>query len=718
MNRQPARRPETGGEDIRASLANVLRSAEFERSGRIRQLLEFLVETTLTGGGPTLKESVVAVRVFERDPSYDPKIDPVVRVAVGRLRTKLDRYYDREGKSDPIRIHIEKGTYVPEFLSASALPAEPLCPVPEPIPAAASKRAVQVAAVVLAIVAAGLAVFVVTRPRAPSLQAVRVLFASGGRPLHPSISPAGDMIAFDWEGPDDPFSAIYVQRMDGTSPVRLTPGKQAETWPVWSPDGKQIGFLRETRPDRAAVITVPLVGVGERVWFETAKGRVDHPRLDWAPNGKWFATAERLPTPAPRTAPLASSILLYSLANGERRTLTHPAADWRGDSEPVFSPDSTEVAFRRTSPQSGEEDIFRVNIDGGEPRQMTFDRAAVAALTYTPDRGIFFSSRRAGSLRNLWWIRPGGAKPQLISPPAFDLGSPTVSRDGRHLAYVRVIYDSNIWRIPAKGGQAVAVAPSEFAEESAAFSPDGTRIVFVSGRSGALELWTADVSGANAVRLTESGGDPLAAPQWSPDGNWIAFDWRAKGREGIYAIPSSGGRPRALTSGSKTDSVPRWSRDGRAVYFNSNRTGAQQIWRIPAEGGQAIQITQHGGSAATQSENAALLYYVKQANAGIWAMPIHDGLPAGPEFPVLPGIPSEDFGNWALAREGIYFIHRNSNSHSNTIEYFDLAARTSRTVHTLKAPPLWNAGGLTLSPDQTTILFAQVDHDGTSIYGR
>src|SRR4051812_15435812 len=93
---------------VRAHLRRLLDSKEFERAGRVRLLLDFLVNQVLDGRGADLKESLIGVRVFERDPVYDPKIDPVVRVTVGRLRGKLERYYEREGSAEPLRISVAK----------------------------------------------------------------------------------------------------------------------------------------------------------------------------------------------------------------------------------------------------------------------------------------------------------------------------------------------------------------------------------------------------------------------------------------------------------------------------------------------------------------------------------------------------------------------------------------------------------------------------------
>jgi Tol biopolymer transport system component/DNA-binding winged helix-turn-helix (wHTH) protein len=555
-----------------------------------------------------------------------------------------------------------------------------------------------------------------SRPSPPSLQGVRPLVETGGRPAHPALSASGDLLAFDWQGPEDVSSAIYVQRLDDTSAVRLTKGAQVETWPVFSPDGKQVAFLRELTPTRMAVLTAPLVGLGEREVFEFERGPGERPRLAWSPDGRWMATAER--KQGESAARVASAILLYSPATGERRTLTHPLVDWRGDSEPTFSADSKRVAFRRTRPASGEEDIFEIAVEGGNQRQLTGDNSAIAALVYTNDGGILFSSRRGGWLRNLWWMGAGGGAPRLLSDPAFDLGSPAISRDGRHLAYMKVTHDENIWRMNIGADRAEQVSASEFIENGPTFSPDGRKLAFVSARTGRLQVWVASVSGAGAIRLTDAAQGVVESPQWSPDGKWIAYAWQAKGQEGIYLISNTGGSPRALAGGSG-ESMPRWSRDGRSVYFDSTRSGRQQVWRVAIDGGPATQMTTNGGGSGTESADGKRLYYSHTDEPGIWSVALDNGLPAGAESKVMDQPTEHDAGNWALGRDGIYFVRRDpANRGPATICFFRFSDGSVRELWTMKAPPLYEGSGLAISPDEKTLLFAEVDRDGTSIYGR
>src|SRR5580700_2020508 len=96
---------------IRAQLAALLASPAFLESERHRRLLEFLVETTLKGEADSLKEFTIAAEVWDRSVSFDPRIHSTVRVEVGRLRARMERYYLNEGKGDSIRFSIPTGGY-------------------------------------------------------------------------------------------------------------------------------------------------------------------------------------------------------------------------------------------------------------------------------------------------------------------------------------------------------------------------------------------------------------------------------------------------------------------------------------------------------------------------------------------------------------------------------------------------------------------------------
>ena len=110
---------------IRAQLDRVLSSDHFDASERNRRFLRYVVEECLAGRSQQIKAYCIAVSVFNREPSFDPQSDPIVRLEAGRLRRSLEHYYLTAGRNDPIRIVVPKGGYAPRF--------EPLCDAePEP----------------------------------------------------------------------------------------------------------------------------------------------------------------------------------------------------------------------------------------------------------------------------------------------------------------------------------------------------------------------------------------------------------------------------------------------------------------------------------------------------------------------------------------------------------------------------------------------------------
>lgn len=156
-------------QDIRAELDRVLAAKGFSNAGRLSKLLRYAVEKTLAGETGQLKEYAVGVEVFERDQNYDPRLDSIVRVEAGRLRSRLDEYYNGEGTSSPIRITLPRGGYTAHFERRPASPVLPASPAQPALPAR-SRIAAPLAAVL--VIAVGLMIWFVSRDRsvAPDLR--------------------------------------------------------------------------------------------------------------------------------------------------------------------------------------------------------------------------------------------------------------------------------------------------------------------------------------------------------------------------------------------------------------------------------------------------------------------------------------------------------------------------------------------------------------------
>ncbi len=105
---------------VRAELDVLLASPSLRDSELLKRLLRYVVERTLAGERDKLKEYRLAVEVFDRDASFDPRLDPLVRMAARRLRSKLEDHYENAGRESLVRIEVPKGGYAARFVAITA----------------------------------------------------------------------------------------------------------------------------------------------------------------------------------------------------------------------------------------------------------------------------------------------------------------------------------------------------------------------------------------------------------------------------------------------------------------------------------------------------------------------------------------------------------------------------------------------------------------------
>ena len=110
---------------IREQLARILGSRPFAQSRRMQRFLEYIVVEALAGRSDRLKAYNIALEVFDRPETFDPIVDPLVRVEAARLRGKIREYYVAAGEGDPIHIDLPKGTYTPHIKFRQAASPNP-----------------------------------------------------------------------------------------------------------------------------------------------------------------------------------------------------------------------------------------------------------------------------------------------------------------------------------------------------------------------------------------------------------------------------------------------------------------------------------------------------------------------------------------------------------------------------------------------------------------
>ena len=145
----------------------------------------------------------------------------------------------------------------------------------------------------------------------------------------------------------------------------------------------------------------------------------------------------------------------------------------------------------------------------------------------------------------------------------------------------------------ADGFNAQSVLASNEPIISPAWSPDGSRIAYVSfDQKKPIVVVQNLAQGTTRVVANFRGNN--SAPAWSPDGKSLAVALSKDGFTQVYRIAATGGEARRLTESSGIDTQPAWSPDGKWIAFTSDRGGTAQIYRMPAEGGPAQRLTFEG----------------------------------------------------------------------------------------------------------------------------
>ena len=573
-----------------------------------------------------------------------------------------------------------------------------------------SWKTVVAALAVPVLVASGALLFLrhpLGRPAPPAPPAPPVPLTSfPGREELASFSPDGSQAAFSWNGPNLDNFDIYVKMIDSPAPLRLTRHEAWESSPAWSPAGNEIAFLRERSDGGVEVLLTTPIGGSERL-LASAVCSV-RSGLSWSPDGRRILVADRA---SPHGPP---EVAVIDATTGEKQTLAPAPANSVEVRSPVFSPDGRSVAFDVLH-GAGLGDTYL--LADGEVRRLTSMGGEPEGLAWTSDGDQILCARISSEGRRAMWRVPaaGGV------PSPLELGDnpsqPALWPAGSRLAFSKRSTSYGIVRIDARGRLnpppvSPFIASTRF-DATPHYSPDGSRIAFASSRSGGVQIWICDADGTNLRQLTSLG--TAGSPRWSPDGSQLAFDSIVEGNADVYVVSARGGPPRRVTTNEAEDVVPSWSGDGRWIYFASLRSGRLQVWKIPSDaGGEAavnpVQVTTDGGFHANESRDGTVLYYSKSRSPdnAIWRMPVA----GGPEELLIDSV-SSGWGNWEIARDGIYFVDNRGPAGQFvdtkwSVCFYRFRDRSVSEVVPLIHVPTRGGEGLGVSPDGRWILLGHV----------
>ncbi len=684
-------------------------------------LYEMATRTQPFRGGAT---GAILNEIINNAPTPALRLNPELPDALGRILDKClekdpDLRYQsaRELMADLKRLRRDSTKGVSVDSSATQPAARPVEQPAEQPGATAGRpdrgRPAWIPVALLALVAAALGWWLLPErdPQLPSAPLEITPFTNDGAwKAWPQLSPDAEKVAYVWWRDDAESADVYVKPLGlGTRPLRLTDSPAEEISPVWSPDGREVAFAR-IGEQGAAIYLVPALGGQERKLVDLTGPSQSVsgyflPVLSWSPDGKWLAFAEMGPEAG------QAYIVRLSLDSLEKTRLTSPPEGTLGDFYPAFSPDGTHLAFLRSGSATwGDLDVWVQPLAGGQPRRLTFGKYDSAApLSWTPAGDEVVYADTIWGSGTIYRVALQGGEPRQI--PGIGQNTAFLTVNGGRVVYQqRQTLAPNIWRVPGRMAPAADRIPRQFVDSiwtdlTPAYSPDGRKVAFQSRRGGHPNIWLCDQDGSNPVQLTRF-KTHTGTPRWSPDGRSVVFDSLESGNWDLWVVDAEGGAPRQLTADPAEDGTPFWSRDGRWIYFHSTRSGRAEIWKLPVDGGQPVQLTHDGGFYAEESWDGQTLYYTPAHTwGGIRAKALADG---GADREIVPPGTLPNWGDWAVARTGLYFTTVETLGAYRTsyrIHFFDFASAEVTPV--LRRDGRFGHVFLAVSPDEQWLLFGE-----------
>jgi len=478
-------------------------------------------------------------------------------------------------------------------------------------------------------------------PRHWVVESSRAIIATPLIERHPAISPDGTMLAYS-SGKDVFTRQLYLRRLAGGDPIRLTGDDYDHVAPNWSRDGSRLVYVavKEGEPCHIFVMPVP-AGLAREIARCLTEERS---RADWDSSGQAIYFSDRPTKGAP------TCIFRLEIATGRRSELTHPPADASGDLEPSVSPDGRRVGFLR---YRNEADVAIEAYDLSTGMESTLYRGVhgfFPSWAWAEDsRDILISDQRNSLLRR---HSVGGSDVELFSTPLL-IGRLSRGPDGL-LAAEMDTFRSNLVMSPVKGGgQPVFIDPANNQTWGLSFSPDGT-LAMASNRSGEDAIWLMP-PGKPASQLVGFGQTKLMSLAFSPDGRRIAAVVALQDATAIRILSAGGTETASIPLPSLEIGDPQWLPDGKRLVFPMRDRNGFRIVRLDlAQPSKITPLTDYGWSVVRLHGNK--MFGVKNDQAGIWQ------LGEAPRL-VTAKLPAARSEQWRIEGNDIIFVDAADREH-------------------------------------------------------
>jgi Tol biopolymer transport system component len=683
------------GVEIGCAVQRLEGSTAFERSASLLKLLRFLIEEAARHP-EAMKETYVGAVFYNREATYDPRFDSIVRVNVMRLRQRLTGYYAGEGNNDPLKIEIPRGSYVPFFIRREPAPA-PITSegTPDTVAEAPAKPAGwQFAGGKVALLLVLVCILVcipvllhslrrAKKPVEPPFvsQTLQVVPLTMGLDLEfePAASPDGKVLAYVSRAPGSTQFQIFLRSFhpDGKGERILETGAGNALYPAWSPNGKQIAFLRCGRGPCEIAIVPAAGGEVEAVQtLPTYDLPDDQPYYQYRQlNPIWTADGQGLIFPYRELRDNSERLVLLDLKTKRRRQLTWGAVGDE-DAAPALSPDGKSVGFLRRHLSHAETMVLdlrtlRTRVLETEPND------AQSGLTWSPDgSGLVVGINRRKGFRLLWVPLQGGAKELDVRAPI--VLNPVFARKHKGLMVLFADRTRNLAEVAGDTGDPKPVFPSRLRNTETAFSPDARQLAFLSDRSGTFEVWMAQRSGesfSQPRQLTHGLSWYPSSIVWSPDGHTLAVG--ISNTNEIDMVDAQSGAISRLRLPGLEDSViwsPEWSADGRWIYVAAwgEKNG---IFRVSTTPVPSVQQILEGRVRELRIDGNRAVYYEPNYGRGIYRVSLTGDPRPQPVAQLQDILPSRA---WFIEAGKLYYF--DVDDRERRLHCFDLATGAQTDV--------------------------------------
>lgn len=508
---------------------------------------------------------------------------------------------------------------------------------------------------------------------------------------YPSISNDGQFVAYasnsnkNWD--------VYIKRIGTENTIRLTKNAATEMRAVWSSDDAYVYYIRY-EASGTNIYKTPMTG-GKETRVFTAN-RLCSGNFDISPDNKEIAFNSR----AKRGLPL--QIEITHLEQGTKKLITNPSEEFNGDIHPTYSPDGNKIGFIREK-NSTSMYLYIIDLISGKEKQITQEHLSINGFDWSADgKSLIYSTDKTGVYK-IWQVFLDDLKNNMLPISDYQMVMPRIAKNDE-MIYAKIRDNVNIWSYVLNKQEAKSWRSTADLNLNPSFSPDGSKVVFTTNKSGSFQIWISNADGSEAIAIASFKGEYINSPRWSPDGTHIVFQGHQNGQTNIYKVNALGGIPVNLTKSEKDDHTPIFSVDGKFIYYSSNSSGNWEIWRMTNDGKSKKQITTEGGYAPQllENNNNIDLFYIKKDQLGIWKQNLKSDKSV--EVVIVSNFTPKQYGAYSIANNGIYYF----NPTTRTIDFLDF---TTDTNTSLIQPKRISPFGISLSYSKVneTLLYAQID---------